>query len=106
MRCFNVRLLTLLPLLAAIALLASSCGGSGALKEVRGLLTDVQARSITEVDILTVEEQGTGKLWTFQAEGDIGFTPSHLRAHMLQGEAVTVHYKERTGRLVAVKVED
>ena len=59
-----------------------------------------------EQNILTVEEQGTGKLWTFQAEGDIGFTPSHLRAHMLQGEAVTVHYKERTGRLVAVKVED
>ena len=105
MRCFNVRLLMLLPMLAAIAVLAA-CSDVGALKNVRGLLTDVQARSIIQVETLTIEEQGTGKQWTFQAEGDIGFTPSHLRAHMLQGEPVTVHYKERDGRLLAVQVAD
>jgi hypothetical protein len=93
-------------LLAAITLLIASCGGSDAPKTVRGLLTDVQAHSISLVETLTIEEQGTGERWTFQSEGDIGFTPSHLRAHMLQAETVTVHYEERDGRLLAVKVAD
>jgi len=93
-------------LLATITLLITSCGGSGTLKTVRGLLTDVQAHSISQVGTLTLEEHGTGERWTFQAEGNIGFTPSHLRSHMLQAEAVTVHYEERGGRLLAVKVTD
>ena len=73
---------------------------------MRGWVTDVQARSIDEVASLTVREEGTEKVWTFQAEGPIGFTPSHLREHMLQGQPVTVHYQERQGRLVAVLVTD
>ncbi len=105
--CFKTARATVaLPLLVAIALLAASCSNSDALKNVRGLLTDVQARSISQVETLTVEEQGTGKQWMFQTDGDIGPTPSHLRAHMLQGEPVTVHYMERDGRLLAVKVTD
>ena len=100
------RIAAMLLLLVAITLLVASCGRSGALKNVRGLLTDVQAHSISQVETLTIEEQGTGDRWTFQVKGDIGFTPSHLRAHMLQAEAVTVTYEERDGRLLAVKVTD
>ena len=94
-------------LLAVVALMASSCGGgSGGEKTVRGRVTDVQARSITEVAMLTLEEEATGKVWTFQAEGHIGFTPSHLREHMLQGQLVAVRYQERQGELIAVLVTD
>ena len=94
-------------LLAALAVMTTtSCGGGGDEKTVRGLVTDVQANSITQVATLTLREEGTGKVWTFQAEGHIGFTPSHIRQHMLQGQSLTVHYEERRGQIFAVLVTD
>ena len=102
----NARMVKVSLLLAVVAVMASSCGGSGGEKTVHGLLTDVQARSITEVATLTLEEKDTGKVWTFQAEGHIGPTPSHLREHMLHGLSVTVNYEERQGELIAILVTD
>ena len=107
MGLLNARVVKVSLLLAVVAIMAASCGGgSGGEKTVHGLVTDVQARSITEVATLTLEEEDTGKVWTFQAEGHIGLTPSHLREHMLQGLGVTVRYQERQGQLIAVLVTD
>lgn len=93
-------------LLATWGGIAASCGPSGQEKTAPGLVTEVQARSLTQVETLTIQEQPTGRLLTFQAEENIGFTPSHLRQHMLQGAPVTVHYVERRGRLWATRVTD
>ena len=98
---------TMLLLAVAVAMVATACGGEdGTENTVRGLVTDVRSRSIAEVETLTVQEEGTGKLWTFQTQGSVGFTPSHIREHMLQGQQVTVRYQEGQGQLIAVLVSD
>ncbi len=95
----------MLLLVVAVAMVAAACGGEdGTENAVSGLVTEVRSRSITEVVTLTVQEEGTGKLWTFQTQGSVDFTPSHIREHMLQGQPVTVRYQERQGQLIAVLV--
>jgi len=101
-----IRCPQVLALLAALSVLAASCGGGSEEKTVRGLLTDVQGRAIAEVETLTIQEEGTGKVWTFYAQGDVGFTPSHLRQHMLRGEPVTVRYREQPDRLLVIRLTD
>jgi hypothetical protein len=87
-----------------VAVGCGACGGGE--RTVRGVVVEVEARSISEVAYLTIEEQGSGKVWTFQADGFVGFTPSHIREHMMQGQAVTVLYQERDGVFFAVLVTD
>ncbi|MBI4198523.1 MAG: hypothetical protein HY533_05380 [Chloroflexi bacterium] len=72
---------------------------------VRGFVLDIQARTLTEVESLTMVDKD-GAVWRFQAEGNLGFTPSHIREHMLQGQEMTVHYKGKGDALVAVRVTD
>ena len=91
-----VFLVTLLMLLAA-------CGNGE--QSVQGIITDVQPRSLTEIATLTVRDDA-GRPWTFETEGPIDFTPSHLREHMLRGEPVTVDYEDEGERLVAVRITD
>ena len=91
-------------LLAAALALTMACGGGE--NTVRGVVIEVEARSISEVAFLTIEEEGSGKVWTFQADGPVGFTPSHIREHMFQGQAVTVRFQERDGLFFAVLVTD
>ena len=91
-------------LVGVVVLLTTACGDS--VFEMRGLITDVQAGSLTEAESFTVQEDGTGRLWTFTTEGFIGFTPSHMREHMLAGQVVAVRYRDEDGRLVAVLISD
>lgn len=91
-------------MLAAVLALTMGCGGGE--RTVRGVVVEVEARSISEVALLIVEEEGTGKVWTFQADGPVGFTPSHIREHMMQGLPLTVRFRERDGLFVAVLVTD
>ncbi len=98
---FNIFVLLLVGM---VPLLVAACGDS--VSEMRGLITEVQAASLTEVESFTLQEEGTGKLWTFTAEGFIGFTPSHIRQHMLEGQMVVVRYRDSYGRLVAILVSD
>ena len=91
-------------LLAAAVVLTMACGGGD--RTVRGVVVEVEARSFAEVAVLTIEEEDTGKVWTFQADGPVGFTPSHIREHMMQGQAVTVRFRERDGLFVALLITD
>lgn len=66
---------------------------------------DVQAASLVEVGSFTVETADKARL-TFTVRGPVGFSPGHLREHMLAGARVKVTYvKEREG-LRALRVED
>lgn len=94
----------MLILLVAAVVLTMACGGGET--TVRGVVVEVEARSILEVATLTIKEEGSGKVWTFQADGPVGFTPSHIREHMMQGRLVTVRFRERDGVFVAVLVTD
>ena len=96
--------------LAVLFLVAASCdeaseGSDGGLRQVRGQVVEVVARSITEVETLRVRDE-EGREYVFATEGFVGFTPSHLREHALFGQTVLVTYRERDGRLVAVRTED
>ena len=74
---------------------------------VRGLVVDVKAVSITEMESLTVRDED-GRVWRFTAEGftDPIFTPSHLRQHGITGEMVTIYFKKRGDELIIVRVTD
>jgi hypothetical protein len=99
----------------ALPLFASDCSedgkgdtGEGSFR-VRGVVTDVRARSLLELESLrVVDEQNTE--WEFKpsAEGVTGsghaYTPSHLRQHMVQGVPVIVTYTEKDGVLTIVSI--
>ena len=90
-------------LLASLLLFLTSCGNGE--QSVQGLITEVQPRSLTEIATLTVRDDG-GRLWTFETAGPIGFTPSHLREHMLTGQPVVVDYEGEGEQLLAVRITD
>ena len=104
--------LEMLILMVMIAL-SLGCGGGGAESPsadeltVRGRLTDMKAASLLEVESVTVETE-TGESFLPEAEKRIfsGFTPSHLREHMLQGNLVTVTFHQEDERLVLNDVLD
>jgi hypothetical protein len=104
---------TVLLILAALAALILGCGTEGGdsssadERSVRGRLTDVQAASLLEIESITVETE-SGETYVLEAGNRIfsGFTPSHLREHMLQGNMVTVSYEEEGDKLILKDVLD
>ena len=92
---------------AALALLASTgCEtprSDGA--TITGIVTDVSARSLLEIDVLKIED-GEGREWRFSGRGYRGVTPSHLRQHMVQVFRVVVTYREEGEELVIQEIRD
>ena len=86
-----------------------ACGGPPSPSEdtmtMRGLVVDVRAGSITELEYLAVRDEA-GELWEFYADGFAGFTPSHLREHQAFGQPVTVTYRETPDGLMVVGLAD
>ena len=85
--------------------------GRGETQEIHGLLTDVNARSLLEVESFQVrDDQGT--VWRFQvgasgfAAGGHDFTPSHLREHMVQGVRIKVSFIERDGVMAVLSIRE
>ena len=90
-------------ILVMALLFSLSCGER--LSEVEGLVTDLEARSLVEVERFTIEDE-EGKVFTFTTEGFIGFTTSHFREHMMLAEPVRVRYRKDGDTLIAAFVED
>ena len=92
-------------LAAALALVTAGCAGQPR-EQVRGHVVDVVVRNFTEVESLRIRDEA-GKIWDFRgAEGFIGFTPSHVKEHQLQGLSVLVSYVREGDTLVAVRLAD
>ena len=73
---------------------------------VVGHVIDVTAKSLVEVETLTVVDDD-GKEWVFNGGEFPGFTPSHLEEHQALGEPVRVFYvTEEDGSLRIVRIED
>ncbi|MBI4310580.1 MAG: hypothetical protein HY681_02270 [Chloroflexi bacterium] len=70
-----------------------------------GTLVDVQATSLVEISSFSIEAPAQGRL-DFTVRGDVGFSASHLREHMLGGERVKVTYVREGDGLRALRVED
>lgn len=94
----------MLPLLAAVLLLAAACGG-GETRQVRGQVVAVVARDFAEIETLRIRDAG-GREYRFVTEGFVGFTPSHVREHQLLGQSLLVTYEKRGDELVAVALAD
>ena len=95
----------------AVALLAAICisvgcqpaAGDGA---VVGQVVEVTARSLVEVETLTIVTSD-GQEWDFEGGEFPGFTPSHLEEHQALGEPVKVVYvRQEDGSLRIVRIED
>ena len=109
------RQMGLLPLVVLLVLGASSCAqGEGrdeqtsAPESVRGIVVEVEARSIRELRSLKVKDEA-GAVWEFDAAGFSGsgaFTPSHLREHGALGEQVTVRFHREGGVLKVDEITD
>ena len=93
--------------MAVLAVLSTvACGTSGGVEAtVTGHVVDVSARSLLEIDELTVEDD-EGKEWSFSGRGYRGVTPSHLRQHMLQVFQVAVTYREEGDELIIEEIRD
>jgi hypothetical protein len=101
-------------LTAAVAVLALAlavaCGDGGG-PSATGVIVDVRAASLTELEAFTLRSND-GDLLTFElapdAERDTveALIPGHLRTHALAGDQVEIFYREEGGRLLAVRLED
>ena len=104
--------LALVPL--ALLVFALACGpesipgpDSQAIESVRGPVQDVQARSLLEIESLTVRDDA-GRGWKVEGRGKSveGFTPSHLGEHMVLRQPVTVDFYRDGEALVLVDITD
>ena len=74
---------------------------------VRGRIVNVDARSLLEIESLTIRDK-SGAAYTVEARGVLfgKFTPSHLREHMVSGTSVEVTYYDEGDRLVLGAISD
>ena len=89
-----------------------SCGGDRvgisdvSLVEVSGLIIDFEARSLTDIDHLTIETE-VGQIYELNVGRNLGeFTPSHIRQHMVHGELVEISYFRRDGEYWLRNIRD
>jgi hypothetical protein len=83
---------------------ASSASETGEM-QIRGMVLEVVARNITEVETLRLLGEDDRE-YRFTSEGFVGFSPSHLREHQLFGQPVIVSYVQKGEQLVAVAITD
>ena len=101
----------------AVLMIAADCGddGRGATQDqtlqVRGVVTEVQARSLLELEQLRVTDE-RNTVWDFRPGPEVvagsghDYTPSHLRQHMVQGIPIIVTYMEKDGVLTIVSISE
>lgn len=88
--------------------LVGACGGDGE-RSAAGVIIDVQATSLTQIDSFTLRDN-EGRVLVFRIAPDVtddpqeGFLPSHLRSHAVLAEQVVVFYREEQGELLALRL--
>lgn len=95
-------------LIATLALAAVACGDGE--QSATGVITHVDAASITQVDSFTLRTN-EGETLTFSIAAEAapdpqeGFIASHLRSHAAVADQVEVFYREEGGELLALRLE-
>lgn len=105
----NVFLFLALPA-AALGLIACDADSSSRAVEVesvRGLILEVNAKSLLELESLSLEDED-GTIWLFEGGGRTfpDFTPSHIREHMVTGQRISVTFERDGDVLTVVDVAD
>jgi hypothetical protein len=102
--------------LAAALLAAFACtacgGGNSKTMTATGIIFDVQAPSLTQLDGFTLHTDDD-KTLTFkiapeanQQDPQNGFVAGHLRTHALASTRVRITYRVENGELLATRIED
>ena len=108
MRSYQFRYIVWL-LVALFGLLAFACGGGGE-RSVEGIITNVDAASLTQVETFTVRDNDNNII-VFHIAPDAtqapeeGFFPSHLREHAVAVGQVKVFYRVENSENLALKLE-
>ena len=95
-------------MVALLVLLSVACGGGE--RSVEGIITNVDAVSLTQVETFTVRDNDNNVL-VFRIAPDAtqnqedGFGPGHLREHALAVAQVKVFYRVEDGEFLALKIE-
>jgi hypothetical protein len=95
--------------LVCLLLLAAACGddpASARTVELSGVVTDVDARGLTDVTSFKLRAEGTSHRVFVTDRTRFAFAPSHLTEHLATARPVRVDAQRRDGRLVAVAVDD
>lgn len=90
--------------------IAPACGGeqepeTPLLETVTGIVLEVVPTSIVVTGTLRVKDEN-GRVWSFDGRDYRGFTPSHLREHMLLGLGVVVRFHRDGAILKVVEIRD
>lgn len=95
-------------LVALFVLLAVACGNGE--RTVEGIITNVDAASLTQVETFTVRDNDNNMI-IFRIAPDAaqdpeeGFPPGHLREHALAVGQVKVFYRVEDGEFLALRLE-
>jgi hypothetical protein len=99
-------LLVLSFLLAGVA-----CGGGSGQKSATGIVIDVQSSSLTTLDTFSLRTND-GETLVFHVAPDANpdpqeaFVGGHLRSHLVAASQVKIYYREESGDLLAMRIED
>ena len=106
----NVGLALRLVSLPLLIVMLASCAPD--FRTVEGYVTSVEGAAITEIKSFALQKSGGGPIrfttetGIFDLSSGREVTPSHLREHMLLGQAVSVRYYESDGVFIAISIED
>ena len=106
-------LLQVLMFLVVCGTLTQSCAdvdfasSSRELRTIRGQSLEVKPISLLEIKSITVQIE-TGESFVIEAGDKIftGFTPAHLREHMIQGREVSVTFYEEGEHMILNDIVD
>ena len=99
----------------SLALVTAGCGANGEEPEpqsseppsqLTGVITDVDAESLTEVEGFTLRSDGETYEIFIAPDADLGVPPAHLNEHSISGDPVIVELETRDGRLYALSILD
>jgi hypothetical protein len=97
-----------LVMLTVLVVLAAGCGDGE--PTATGVIIEVEASSLTEVDAFVLQTND-GERLSFgvapdaQRDPQEGFVASHLRSHASLGEQVSIAYRSEDGQLLALTIE-
>ena len=72
---------------------------------VTGFVVKLESTSLVDLYSLTVVDESQRE-WYFLADGYKGFTPSHLKQHMLLGDLVLVVFHIESGEMLIDNIDD
>jgi hypothetical protein len=94
-------------LVAALLLCSTGCLAHAQTgpQQARGLVVNVQARSITETEAITLRADD-GRELTLRVDRGVDMTPGHLREHMTLALPVLVTYEQTPDGWLATRIDD